>query len=77
MINGSVFYLDDFPSPVPSGDGTYVKRDYGTSIQEFYSNIWWPDMLNLASQYGLKYTGVMIENYEDKTDGEITKQTGP
>ena len=75
MINGSAFYLDDFPSPVPSGDGTYVKRDYGTSIQEFYSNIWWPDMLNLASQYGLKYTGVMIENYEDKTDGEITKQT--
>ena len=75
VINGSAFYLDDFPSPVPSGDGTYVKRDYGTSIQEFYSNIWWPDMLNLASQYGLKYTGVMIENYEDKTDGEITKQT--
>ena len=32
-------------------------------------------MLNLASKYGLKYTGVMIENYEDKTDGEITKQT--
>ncbi len=28
-------------------------------------------MLNLASKYGLKYTGVMIENYEDKTDGEI------
>ena len=75
VINGSAFYLDDFPSPVPSGDGTYVKRDYGTSIQEFYSNIWWPDMLNLASKYGLKYTGVMIENYEDKTDGEITKQT--
>ena len=75
VINGSAFYLDDFPSPVPSGDGTYVKRDYGTSIQEFYSNIWWPDMLNLASKYGLRYTGVMIENYEDKTDGEITKQT--
>ena len=35
VINGSAFYLDDFPSPVPSGDGTYVKRDYGTSIQEF------------------------------------------
>ena len=25
-------------------------------------------MLNLASKYGLKYTGVMIENYEDKTE---------
>ena len=29
VINSAVFYLDDFPSPVPSGDGTYIKRDYG------------------------------------------------
>ena len=28
VINGSAFYLDDFPSPVPEGDATYVKRDY-------------------------------------------------
>ena len=35
VLNGSVFYLDDFPSPVPSGDGTYIKRDYGLSIKEF------------------------------------------
>lgn len=26
VINSAVFYLDDFPSPVPSGDGTYIKR---------------------------------------------------
>ncbi len=71
VINGSVFYLDDFPSPVPSGDGTYVKRDYGTSIRDFYTNIWWPDMLTLAEAHGVRYTGVMIENYEDDTDGTI------
>ena len=35
MINGSVFYLDDFPSPVPGGDGTYVRRDYNTNIDRF------------------------------------------
>ena len=71
VINGAVFYLDDFPSPVPSGDGTYVKRDYGTSIRDFYTNIWWPDMLTLAEAHGVRYTGVMIENYEDDTDGTI------
>lgn len=75
VINGSMFYLDDFPSPVPSGDGTYVRRDYNTSIAEFYSNVWWPDMMTLAAKHGVKYTGVIIENYEDDTDGEITEQT--
>lgn len=74
VINGSTFYLDDFPSPVPNGDGTYVKRDYGMSISEFYMNVWWPDMLELASDHGIHYTGVMIENYEDATDGTIEKQ---
>ena len=71
VINGSVFYLDDFPSPVPSGDGAYVKRDYGTSIRDFYTNIWWPDMLSLANTHGVRYTGVIIENYEDDTDGMV------
>lgn len=75
VINGSVFYLDDFPSPVPGGDGTYVRRDYNTSIAEFYSNVWWPDMMTLAAKHGVKYTGVIIENYEDNTDEEITEQT--
>ena len=75
VINGSVFYLDDFPSPVPGGDGTYVRRDYNTNIADFYSNIWWPDMMSLAAEHGVRYTGVMIENYEDETDGKIKKQT--
>ena len=74
VINGSTFYLDDFPSPVPEGDATYVKRDYGMSISDFYMNVWWPDMLELASDHNIRYTGVIIENYEDATDGTIKKQ---
>lgn len=65
VINSAVFYLDDFPSPVPSGDGTYIKRDYGLSIADFYAKVWWPDLQKLAQKYGIRYTGVMIENYED------------
>lgn len=65
VINSAVFYLDDFPSPVPSGDGAYIKRDYGLSVADFYAKVWWPDLQKLAQKYGIRYTGLMIENYED------------
>ena len=74
VINGATFYLDDFPSPVPAGDATYIKRDYNTSISDFYTNIWWPDLLKLSEKYGIKYTGGVIENYEDDTSGNVTAQ---
>lgn len=64
VINSAVFYLDDFPSPVPSGDGTYIKRDYGLSVADFYTKVWWPDLQKLAQKYDIRYTGAMIENYE-------------
>lgn len=74
VINGAVFYLDDFPSPVPGGDGTYIRRDYGMSIADFYSKVWWPDLMKLAQKYSIRFTGVMIENYEDDTQSTPTRQ---
>lgn len=69
VINGSVFYLDDFPSQIPEGNSDYITRDFGTTIREFYINIWWPDMMNLSDKYGIKYTGLAIESYDDDVDG--------
>ena len=75
VINSAAFYLDDFPSPVPSGDGTYIKRDYGMNIADFYSKVWWPDLTKLAERYGIRFTGVMIENYGDDTKDAPVRQT--
>lgn len=69
VINSSTFYLDDFPSQIPSGNSEFIKRDYNTTIRDFYINIWWPDMINFADKYGLKYTGLAIESYDDNVDG--------
>lgn len=74
VINGAAFYLDDFPSPVPAGDGEFIRQDYGMDISSFYTNVWWPDMLDMAREHGVRYTGVVIENYEDRVDGTITNQ---
>ena len=71
VINGSTFYLDDFPSPVPGGNGEYVMRDYHMGIADFYSTVWWPDVLQLGDKHNIKYTGLIIETYEDKTFGEL------
>lgn len=67
VINASSFFFDDFPSPVPSGEGKYIRADFGRDIASFYTNVWWPDMLSLGEKYHLKYTGVMIEDYSDIT----------
>lgn len=74
VINGSSFYLDDFPSQVPDGSSEYVWRDYGTTNRDFYVNIWWPDMMQLSDEYGLKYTGLAIECYDDVVDGTTPSQ---
>ncbi|MCR5419397.1 MAG: DUF2194 domain-containing protein [Lachnospiraceae bacterium] len=73
VINAEAFYIDDFPSPVPGGDGTYVTRDYNMSISDFYSRIWWNDIHDLAQKYGLYYTGVIIEDYSNQVSGEFKR----
>ncbi|WP_026506773.1 DUF2194 domain-containing protein [Butyrivibrio sp. MC2013] len=71
VINAADFYLDDFPSPVPSGNSEYIMRDYRMDTAEFYSYVWWPDVLKIAGEHGFPLTGVVIETYEDDTSEDI------
>lgn len=75
VINASAFYLDDFPSPVPAGNGEYIRRDYGVSISSFYSSIWWPKVLSWGEKYGIRYTGLIIEQYSDQVSGVFERNT--
>lgn len=69
VINGAAFYIDDFPSPVPEGDGQFITRDYNMSIDEFYSQVWWNDVYDLAVKHDIKYTGLIIEDYSNQVSG--------
>lgn len=73
VINASAYYIDDFPSPVPSGDGTFIERDYGVDIKTFYSTIWLNEVLSWEKEYGIKHTGMIIENYDDKVNGDTVR----
>lgn len=67
VINGAAFYLDDFPAPTPVGSNFYAKRDYGVNTAEFYEKIWWPDIMEMARKYGIRYTGMLIASYATET----------
>lgn len=69
VINGSTFYIDDFPSPVPEGDSQFIQKDYGMDIKDFYTHHWWKDVYNLSKQYNIRYTGLVIEDYSAQVDG--------
>ena len=75
VINSSTFYIDDFPSPVPGGSGAYIQKEFNRDISGFYTNVWWPDMLQFSQDYGIRYTGVVIENYEDEVKAPFARNT--
>ena len=69
VINGSTFYIDDFPSPVPEGDSQFIQSEFGMDIKDFYTHHWWKDVYNLAKKYNIRYTGLVIEDYSGQVSG--------
>ena len=66
IINASMYCIDDFPSPIPTGYNEIIYNQYGCNMEDFYFNIWWPKMKKISEQYGVKYTGFLIQTYENK-----------
>jgi len=64
VINASVFYIDDFPAPIPEGKDEDIFRQFTRDIKSFFLNVWWPDMQDIQDKYNLKYSSVIIETYE-------------
>lgn len=67
IMNMKLMYIDDFPAPMPVGIQSDLFRIYKRSMSRFFKEVWWPDMIRAGSRYGLKYTGVVIQTYDDKT----------
>ncbi|GMV35353.1 MAG: hypothetical protein DCC59_10195 [Chloroflexi bacterium] len=64
VINASVFFIDDFPAPLPEGQDDYITRDYpNMDSSTFFSEVWWPEMQDIAETYNIRYTAGIIETY--------------
>jgi len=68
-MQGKVVFIDDFPAPVPFGGHKRIQEEYNRNVRNFYREVWWPDLLELAAKYEITYTGVIIGSYNDKVSG--------
>lgn len=69
VLGAKVFYIDDFPSPVPEGEYERIYNELHVTTAEFYRSVWWPYMMEVAEKYNLKYTGLIIETYGSQVKG--------
>ncbi|WP_293664894.1 DUF2194 domain-containing protein [Tepidibacter sp.] len=67
ILNAKMVDIDDFPSPIKQGKDEVIYSQYNMDNNSFYKNIWWSDMYNFAQKYNIKYTGLIIGTYSDKT----------
>jgi hypothetical protein len=75
VINASAFFIDNFPVPVPDGTSEFINRDYGVTVDYFYTNIWWPDIQEIGEKHGIRYTGIFIEGFDDNTKPPFERST--
>lgn len=66
IFNSKVFYIDDFPAPIAKGNNSIIYEEYKRDTPTFFKEIWWPNMLKTAKNYDIKYTGAIIESYNDR-----------
>mgnify|MGYP000200843451 CR=1 FL=1 len=69
IINAKVTFLDDFPSPVPQLELEEVCSNMKISVEQFYRNIWWPSVLQVAKKYNMVYSANIIACYTDDVKG--------
>jgi len=69
IFNVKLFYIDDFPAPIPQGTKPVIYSDYNLDTPTFFRDIWWPDMIKLTRNYDVKYTAVAIQSYNDQVEG--------
>lgn len=72
IFNTKLFYIDDFPAPIPQGVNDLIYQEYGMDIPTFFHDIWWPQMLKVASNHDVNYTAVAIQTYGDQVKQPFT-----
>jgi len=80
LINVGLFHVDGFPAPPPAGPLSQPLPASGRGVVDFYYQQWFPDMMDLARKYGVRYTWFTTFSRSDQTEppwdfGEWTEAT--
>ncbi len=67
VANASSIMLDDFPAPLYNVKKEPVASELDVSQAQFYSEVWWKDMLELAREENLEYSAYVCFDYSNST----------
>ncbi|WP_162984864.1 DUF2194 domain-containing protein [Mesonia aquimarina] len=68
VANVSTIFLDDFPAPMYNIKKENIKSEMNITQSEYYREVWWPDMLQLAEDENLIYSTYLCFDYRNLTD---------
>lgn len=64
IVNSWSMFIDDFPLPAYNRKLDIITKEFGDiTDNEFYYNVWWPAMKQLSKEFAIKYTTVLVTNY--------------
>ncbi len=72
VANTSTIFLDDYPSPLYNIYQEPIKSEMNLTIADFVTNVWWPDMKELAKKENIKYTAYVVFDYNDHISPPFT-----
>ena len=63
IANVATIQIDDFPAAVSTAKLEPIASEYDMTLVEFYDQVWFPDMMEIARRYGIVYTFFIPFNY--------------
>lgn len=65
VANVNAIFIDDFPGPLYNIESEPIKSELGLNQAQFVTDVWWPDMLDIAKEFNLKYSAYAIFNFNE------------
>lgn len=73
VINVKMVHIDDFPAPIPAGRDEKIYEEFSRDIPQFYKEVWWTEMIKISKKFDIKYSGFVIESYNNNTELPLGK----
>jgi hypothetical protein len=65
VANVNAIFIDDFPGPLYNIESEPIKSELGLNQAQFVTDVWWPDMLDVAKEFNLMYSAYTIFNFNE------------
>ena len=66
LANIENIHMDDSPQPMYNVFKEPIKSAYNLTDTQFYMNVWWKDMVDIAKEYDIKFTFYAIFDYSGR-----------